>query len=50
MPIHHSAAVSSGTGGTGSAVRDGRKLAAATEAIRDDALLIFLLQRAHIVL
>jgi hypothetical protein len=47
MPIYLSAAVSSGTGGTGSADGDGRALAAATGAARDVALIFFLLQRAH---
>ena len=36
-PIYLSSGVSSGTGGTGSAAGDGRTLAAATEATRDDA-------------
>jgi hypothetical protein len=46
--IYLSTGVSGGTGGTGSAVEDGRTLAAATEAARDVALIFFLLQRAHI--
>jgi F0F1-type ATP synthase membrane subunit c/vacuolar-type H+-ATPase subunit K len=47
-PIYLSAGVSGGSGGTGSAVGDGRTLAAASGAARDDALLFVLLQRAHI--
>ena len=44
-----SAGVMGGTAGTGSADGDGRQLAAATEAPRDDVLIFFLLQRVHIV-
>ena len=47
-PISLAAGVRGGTAGPDSAVRDGRKLAAATEAPRDDALIFFLLQRVHI--
>ena len=47
-PIYLSTGVRGGTCGTGSAVGDGRVLAAASEAARDDALLFSLLQRVHI--
>ena len=39
---------SGGSGGTGNADGDGRTLAAASEAARDDAHLFVQLQRAHI--
>jgi hypothetical protein len=39
--IYLSGAVNGGTGGTGSAVGDGRKLAAATEAAHNDAIIFY---------